>query len=627
MCGIAGAVSLSKPLTSINVDIHALSKRGPDDSGVFQDNHVMLAHRRLSIIDLSTGHQPMESEDGSVILVYNGEIYNFLQLKAELLEKGKSFRTTSDTEVIIQGYREYGINILLQRLEGMFAFALYDKAKNKCYIARDKYGEKPLYYNYHDNVIYFASELKALNDVLKTDELDHKAINLFLTLSYIPAPYTIYKHVSKLVPGHFIEASADGAMQINRYYDIRENISKRGAAPSYEEAKAQLKKLVFKSVEQRMISDVPFGAFLSGGIDSSIISAVMARIHNQQINTFSIGFNEAAYDESQRAELVSKHIGSKHEVFFLDFKHAYDMLDQITSYFDEPFGDSSAIPSFFVSKMAASKVKVVLTGDAADELFGGYEKYLAPYYSAKYMRVPKPARKVFEKLVSIVPHTSLTNHTLRKIKKVVNNSGMSHFDLHYTMMSLGFTDTERAAVVEPNYLEDVKGLIRETYDAYNCSGDPMDKGFYTDLTYVLEGDMLTKVDRMCMINSLEARVPFLDSKIVEFAYSLPLHYKINGTNKKRILKETFADLLPGQTMNFSKKGFGVPVNLWMKTELKQEMLKITSRDFIEKQGIFKYDYVQKLYQEHLSGAQNHTFRLWNLYIFQKWYSRNVIKAE
>ncbi len=624
MCGIAGAICLNRPLSEVHVDINALIKRGPDDAGIFEDEHVYFGHRRLSIIDLNTGHQPMHSADGSVVIVFNGEIYNFLEIRKELQQRGRIFVTTSDTEVIIQGYQEFGINELLDKLEGMFAFSLYDKKQRACYIARDRFGEKPLYYCYRDNTLYFSSELKALSDTLKSTELDYEALNLYFSLSYIPAPYTIYASVKKLSAGSYIELREGQEMESRLYFDLEKNIENKELITDYQAAKMKLRELVFKSVEHRMISDVPIGAFLSGGIDSSIISSVMARIHSQPINTFSIGFKERSYDESKRADLVAKHIGSNHEVFFLNFDDAFELMDDITSYFDEPFGDSSALPSYFVSRMAVAKVKVVLTGDAADELFGGYEKYLAPHYSAQYNKLPGVLKRAFSKFVAAVPHNRYTNQRLRKVKKVLANATLDPFSLHYSLMCLGFSDTERSLLLKNELFRNNRPFIKNIYDNFKSEGSSLNKGFYTDLKIVLEGDMLPKVDRMCMVNSLEARVPFLDSSIVDFSYRLPIEFKIKGINKKRILKDTFIDLLPEQTLSFSKKGFGVPVNLWMKNQLRGELERYTSRDFIEAQGIFAYDFVQKMLIEHITGSQNHTPRLWNLFIFQKWYTKNVL---
>lgn len=623
MCGIGGIINKQAPINAseLNAICDKLYLRGPDDGKIFINNNIGLGHRRLSIIDLETGDQPMFSEDGNLVIVFNGEIYNFKELRQTLIERNHIFLTKSDTEVILIGYQEYGIDELLNRLEGMFTFALYDKEKDEVFIARDKFGEKPLYYFENDSGFYFASELKALENKFDKKKIDKIGLNYFLSLSYIPAPYTIYKDVKKLSSAHYIYLKRGKFIKLNKYYDLQVRISKQVIREDFKTASNELYNLLKDSVKKRMISDVPLGAFLSGGIDSSIITTLMAEISSKQINTFSIGFKEKAYDESERAKLIANKINSNHTVHFLDYKDVVEVVDDIIGYFDEPFGDSSAIPSFYVAKLAREKVTVVLTGDTADELFGGYEKYLGQYYSDRFKKLPKLLQSSFKLAIKIIPHTKLTNSLLRRIKKVLNNLEVSGFDIHYNMMCLGFNDIERNDLLKVGFIKNIKDEIKSVYDSFNSS-EILEKGFFTDLNYVLEGDMLAKVDRACMMNSLEARIPFLDSKIVEFAYRLPLNFKIKGRNKKYILKETFKNILPKKTINFRKKGFGVPVDSWLKEELKDEISKMLSKDFIERQNIFNYDTVNKLLVEHLNGKENHKGKLWNLFVFQKWYLKN-----
>lgn len=623
MCGISGFLSKDKikDLLALEKSNNILQTRGPDASGTYSDAHLFLGHRRLSIIDLNTGAQPMYSDGGMQVIVYNGEIYNFKKIRQELQREGRVFKTESDTEVIIEGYLHWGLSIMLSKLEGMFAFALYDKSIEKLFIARDRFGEKPLYYFWTDTGFYFASELKAITHVLEKKEIDITALNLYLTLTYIPAPYTIYKGVSKLLPGHFIELDKNPEVKVSQYYSLKDRINSGVKYNSYETAKSDLRSLLFDSVWDRMISDVPLGSFLSGGIDSSIVTAIMAEISPDPVHTFSIGFKEKAYDESSRASLVSAHLKTKHSSFIVDYKDLLDCTDDAVDYFDEPFADSSAIPSYLVAKMASQHVKVVLTGDCADELFGGYEKYLAPYYAAKYSMLPGFIKAPVKALVGITPHNSYTNVPLRKIKKLIRNSSESPFDMHYNFMSLGFNETSKPSLLKPDFQSETRQLVKSTFDTLEKSSD-MDKGFYTDIKCVLEGDMLTKVDRMCMRHSLEARVPFLDSSIVDASFRMPGHYKIEGSNKKKILKETFADLLPKEVFSFKKKGFGVPLTLWFRNELKSELLQVLNSESIEKQGIFNSKYIQSLIDEHMSGKENHASQLWVLYVFQKWYFKN-----
>ena len=623
MCGIVGIINkhISVDINELYYICNKLHLRGPDAAEVFIDNTVGLGHRRLSIIDLETGDQPMISNDGNNVIVFNGEIYNFKEIKKELIAVNHTFLTKSDTEVILIGYKEYGIDKLLNKLEGMFAFALYDKEKEEVFIARDKFGEKPLYYMENDNNLRFASELKALEDNLDKKKIDKTALNYFLSLSYIPAPYTIYQNVKKLPPSHYLRLKRGKAVKKHKYYDLQANIKDQPIYKNFKTASDELNSLLIDSVKKRMISDVPLGAFLSGGIDSSIIASLMSGISKEPINTFSIGFNVKSYDESQRAKLIADKIKSNHTVHFLDYKDVVELVDNIIEYFDEPFGDSSALPTYYVAKLARKKVKVVLTGDTADELFGGYEKYLGQYYSNKFKKLPNFLQSAFKTIVNIIPHTKVTNSILRRVKKVLSNLDITDFDNHYNMMCLGFNDYERENLLKDEYIKDIKNEIRQVYDSFDSS-EALEKGFYTDLNYVLEGDMLAKVDRACMMNSLEARVPFLDSKIVELAYRLPLNFKIKGKNKKYILKETFKYILPKKTINFRKKGFGVPVDSWFKDELKEDISRLLSKDIIDKQNIFNYKEVNKLLEEHLNGKENHKGKLWNLFVFQKWYFKN-----
>ncbi|MFN7493595.1 MAG: asparagine synthase (glutamine-hydrolyzing) [Cyclobacteriaceae bacterium] len=623
MCGIAGIISRKQVSeSSIEEMTNLLNRRGPDDVGVYRDEYVSLGHRRLSIIDLATGHQPMVSDDNLKVIVFNGEIYNFKSVREELLGVGQVFKTTSDTEVLLKGYEAFGLDGLLSRIEGMFAFAIYDRKIEKVFLVRDRFGEKPLYYFEDELGFYFASEIKALLPRLQNKSIDLTALNLFLGLTYIPAPFTIYQQIRKVEAGEAIQVTKDGSVKRYKYYSLSQDILSTTPYLSYKSAMKDIRFLLENSVEQRMISDVPIGTFLSGGIDSSIVSAIMAKKSEVPIQTFSIGFKEPSYDESARSNLVAKHIGSSHNLYTISHQDLLQATDSILDYFDEPFGDSSAIPSWMVAKKASEKVKVVLTGDCADELFGGYEKYLAPYYVEKYNFWPPVIRKIFEMFVSIIPHHAITNHLLRKVKKIIKNASLQDFDLHYNLMLMGFSDEERVSILKSEWKKDIKPIMAERFS--KLSGrHQMDKGFYSDVKVVLEGDMLPKVDRMSMINSLEARVPFLDSKIVRSSFRMPSEFKINGKNKKRILKDAFADLLPKEVFSFSKKGFGVPLALWFRNELRGELEAVLGSDRIEKQNIFDKQEINKLLSNHLTGKENNSSKLWCLFVFQKWYFKNI----
>lgn len=624
MCGIAGIVDFQHSISTddLHYMCNQLQQRGPDAEGFFIEGGIGLCHRRLSIIDLATGDQPMYSEDNQQVLVYNGEIYNFQQIREELIQQGCNFKTKSDTEVLLQGYQRYGINGILQKAEGMFAFALFDKKTQVVYLGRDKFGEKPLYYYTHKDRLVFGSELKSIKNFITPIKINTLALNYYLTLSYIPAPYTIYENVHKLEPGQYLKISIDGTHTKHKYYDLIDNIRNKDIISDFNAATSELERLLTDSVSRRMVTDVPLGTFLSGGIDSSIVSAIMAKLSTSPIKTFTIGFIKKEYDESERAQMIADHIGSEHTVQYLDYDDVISDIDDILLYFDEPFGDSSALPSYYVAKTASRKVKVVLTGDCADELFGGYEKYLAGYYTQKFQSLPLLIRYIIEKTVNSVPHTRLTNSLLRRMKKVIQNESADHFEMHYKYMCLAFRDEERRKVMSGAYFEEVKKGVKEKYFQHT-RGNDMEKGFYTDVQIVLEGDMLVKMDRMCMRNSLEARVPFLDSKIVELAFRLPTDFKIKGTNKKYILKKTFEKLLPAKTLKLRKKGFGVPVDYWFRDVLYDDLLHTLSDENLKKHNLLNDQYIKTLIQQHKTGTANHKEKLWCLYVFQKWYNHNI----
>lgn len=625
MCGIAGVVSKDNTVKKMLVAkmCQRMVLRGPDHQEVWGTQHgVTLGHCRLAILDLNTGNQPMTSGDKKVVIVFNGEIYNFLDIRQELEEKNHyHFATTSDTEVIIGGYQTWGIDGILSRLEGMFAFALFDIEKDEIFIARDKFGEKPLYYYTKGGELYFASELKAFDADLNKFTLDIEAANFYFALGYIPAPYCIYKEIRKLEPGHYMHINTSRDVTTHLYYALKDHISRN--TDSFDAACQRIRDLVNDSVRQRMIADVPMGAFLSGGVDSSIICCTMPKYSNEQFDTFSIGFDESEYDESNRAKIVADKINSKHHLHILKFEDVVDSIDDIIGYYDEPFGDSSAIPSYYVAMLAHKDVKAVLTGDSADEIFAGYEKYLGRYYADKYKHTPK----VFQKLVGFAAeHTPITQKTspwLRKANKLINTAKESDFDIYYNLMCLGFPDYRRKELLKGDSFHDVRDKVKAVYD--ECPNqEPLDKEQYCDVRIVLEGCMFPKVDRACMHNSLENRTPFLDSRIVEYALSIKPEYRLNGKNKKVILKEAFKEFLPEKTTHFSKRGFGAPTDYWFKNDLREEMVKLINRDFIEDQGIFNYEYLQTLFDDHLSGKENNKAQLWNIYVFQKWYLSHSI---
>jgi asparagine synthase (glutamine-hydrolysing) len=621
MCGISGYQSTSGKIEEdlLQFMCDTIQHRGPDEAGYWEKDGTGLGHRRLSIIDLKSGQQPMIDVENGVALIFNGEIYNFKKLRIELEDLGIQLTTNSDTEVILKGFSKWGFNELLNKLEGMFVFALYELKTKELWIVRDRFGEKPLYYSQNSDGFYFGSELKVLKKLFKDSTIDKDALSLYFQFSYIPAPFTIYSNIKKLEAGKYLKI-INGEIKLNEfYYTLNSKVDLKNQL-TYKEASSKLKEKLNESVEQRMVSDVPIGSFLSGGIDSSIITALMSKYSSTPVKTFTIGFKEKVYDESDRAELVSKHLNTEHHKLIVSPNDLLKRVDQVISNFDEPFGDSSAIPSSIVSELASEHVKVVLTGDCADELFGGYEKYLGVRYAQNWLKFPYFIRENAKRFISIIPHTDLTNQKLRKIKKVISTSEYSSKERYLRLCSMGF---------QP---EDLKTLLNENTNRSEVffpfsfwedfTGSELQKQFYSDVKLVLEGDMLTKVDRASMLNSLETRSPFLDSKLVEFALSLPESYKIQGTNKKVILKETFQDLLPKDTMKFSKMGFGLPLRIWFKNELKDKLIERLNSSFLDKQGLFNADYINSLLYEHFSGKENHSVKLWLLFVFQSWYLEN-----
>lgn len=626
MCGINGVIEYNNHnFDKADAVIHMMNERichrGPDDEGVFSDGGVNLGMRRLSIIDLSRGSQPIYNEDRSKVIVFNGEIYNYKQLREQLVLKGHIFSTETDTEVVLHLYEQYGLNCF-ELLDGMFAFAIYDKTLNKVIAVRDRTGEKPFYYYKNSDCFIFASELKSIIGTGKLPKkICTKALYQYLQLTYIPAPLTIFENVYKLLPGHYMVLDLSGEAEIKSYWNVEYNCEL--LINDYESCKKQLREAVFKSVHNRMVSDVPLGAFLSGGIDSSTVVGVMSSISDSPVDTFTIGFSDKKYDESDRASLVSKKYNTNHHIHFLEFDDALCELERIFENMDEPFADSSAIPTYMVSKYAKQYVSVVLTGDSGDELFGGYSKYLIGYYSQLYNKIPEVLRKnVIEKAVYSMPDTTILT---RKIRKVISNAENDVFTQRKNLMCLGFKQNELELLLkERAQLDNSLDIIGEYYNTYIERADEISCALYTDFKVVLEGDMFPKVDRMSMLNSLETRIPFLSKEIIELAAKIPSQFKIDRTNQKIILKDAFSDIIPKELQNAPKRGFSVPIAEWLKNELKSDLLKTLSKEKIIEQGLFSYDYIKELLDEHFSNKADRSSVIWSLYVFEKWYDRYFV---
>jgi len=627
MCGINGIISrksLDKIADLINGMNNNILHRGPDEGGAYiYENKLALGMRRLSIIDLHSGTQPIFNDDKSICIVFNGEIYNYLVLKDQLLQENVSFHTKSDTEVVLKLYERYGTSAV-EYLNGMFAFAIFDSRHQTVFIARDRVGEKPLYYYYDADLFVWGSELKSIVNNFRLDKkISKEALNLYFSLTFIPSPYTIYESIFKLEAGNYLVIDINNlSFKKQQYWDVQQK--QEEMFTDYEEAKSRVKGTVYESIEQRMLADVPLGSFLSGGVDSSIVSAVMSDISPTQIQTFSIGFEDKHYDESKVASYVAKHLKTAHTELILQHGELMDEMDHVLENFDEPFADSSAIPTYFVSKLTRKSVKVALTGDGGDEVFGGYNRYLINNYYRKYKRlVPNTVHNnILKPLINTLRETNTRSRSYR-IRKLINSFGANELENIQHIISLGFQKQEKADLLQVHLLNDEleNRISREA--AYLDTGSILKIARYVDKNISLEGDMLTKVDRTSMLNSIECRAPLLDYRLFELTNRMPDSYLIHGKSKKRILKETFAHLLPPDLFTLPKKGFEIPIGGWLRNELKEKLITYLSAPVLEKQGLFKPGYVQHLLKEHFENRKDYSFKLWTLYCFQHWYFKNI----
>ena len=626
MCGINGSLIYKEKslLENINAMNNLIIHRGPDDEGVFVETNdkysVALGMRRLSIIDLSNGNQPMNSDDEKVVIVFNGEIYNYKKLKLKLEAKNITFKTNSDTEVILKMYLEFGVDSFSQ-LDGMFAFSIYDKRVNKLFITRDFFGEKPMYYSNANENFIWGSELKSVKSQLNFyPDISKKGLELFFSLTYIPAPYTIYEGVFKLEPNNYIEyAIEEKKLSIHQIQQKTESENLKFDG-TFKEAKKKTKELIEESVHSRSISDVPIGTFLSGGVDSSIVSYCLAKNTESKINTFSIGFEKKSFDETDKSRVVAKLINSNHHEFIINEKSLFSNLDDILENFDEPFADASALPTFLVSKKTSEHVKVALTGDGGDEVFGGYNKYYINNINKNFTKFfPEKGHQLLKKGISPLLKTKDDNRGIRfKVKKAIDSIDY-HNNFYWNIISLGFKE------YEINQL--LKKESSDIFEYYKKDLNLDKSESLSDLRMIdkhisLEGDMLVKVDRTSMLTSLECRAPFLNKKIWNFTNSLPDNYLIHKGSKKYILKEAFKAEFPNNFLEKSKKGFGVPVGDWLRASLKEELIGYVNQSFVEEQNLFKYEYISKLVHNHINGFEDNTFKVWTYFCFQKWYKKS-----
>jgi asparagine synthase (glutamine-hydrolysing) len=573
--------------------------------------------RRLSIIDLAGGQQPISGEDGSATIVFNGEIYNFRDLKQQLQTHGHTFKTNSDTEAIVHAYEEFG-DSCVNYLRGMFAFALWDSRAQRLFIARDRVGKKPLYYSLTPGgTLVFGSELKALlvhPDVGR--EISCEALDAYLTLGYVPDPLSIFRDIYKLPPGNYLSFS-EGELTIREYWNFQYAPPEPRKENDYLD---ELRELLDESVRLRLISDVPLGAFLSGGIDSSTIVALMARHMGQPVKTFSIGFHEDSYNELEYARLTAKKYGTDHHEFFVT-PEICDVVDELVWHFDEPFADSSAIPTYMVSKLAREHVTVVLSGDGGDELFAGYTRYVVDRARSGYAYMPRLVRqKVMQPLTSHLPHGTFG-------RNFIHNISLDPIDRYLDSVSV-FTRLNKEALYTFDFrsqLPEVDWVTRQfhTLAASVTSGDAVDSLLYLDSKTYLPGDILTKVDRMSMAVSLEARAPLLDHKLIDFVTQIPARLKLKGAETKHILKRAVSDLVPEEVLNRAKQGFGVPVQEWINQQLRARIRDILTDSITRQRGYLNGKYLDVLLDEHERGRRDHSTGLWALLMLELWQRRFV----
>ncbi|MDR1963578.1 MAG: asparagine synthase (glutamine-hydrolyzing) [Planctomycetaceae bacterium] len=623
MCGICGAVwsEPSKALDGATLDTMTdlLRHRGPDDRGTFLQHGVALGHRRLAIIDLTpSGHQPMPNEDETVWIVFNGEIYNFEPLRRELLGRGHRFRGDSDTEVLIHLYEEEQEN-LLQRLNGMFALAVWDVRERKLFLARDRIGKKPLFYRNEPNRLMFASEMKSILSVNGVPrDIDPSALDDYLTYQYVPHPKTIFRGISKLSPGHFA-LWQDGHLTVRRYWNYDWN--NEDDRLTFEEWSEELRALAADAVRIRLRSDVPIGAFLSGGIDSSITAGIMQQESSQQIRTFSIGFPQKEYDETFFARQAAESFGTKHQELVVT-SDIDDILPKLIWHYDEPFADSSAIPTWFLCEMTRREVTVALSGDGGDELFAGYDRYRAVRLGMAAEKIPFMLRKILAGPIrSLIPASTRQRSTLRRLKRFLEALGMEPLEQYLQWIAI-FNRERRQKLYTPEFSEQISGqdsldFLREA-EQHCLRRDRVTRIALTDMLTYLPCDIMTKVDTASMSHALECRAPLLDYRIAEWAARLPIRHKIEGNRGKKILRETFRDFLPPGLEQRRKMGFGVPIDHWFRGSLRETVRDVLLDSQTIQRGFFERKFVEQLLNEHFANRFDHAYRIWALFVFEHW---------
>ena len=620
MCGICGLLSLDgAPVDPETLDAmnETLYHRGPDSGGTFVEGRVGLAARRLAIIDLKGGDQPIANEDGSIHVVQNGEIYNYRELQAEVEKRGHRMRTRCDTEVLVHLYEERGPRFV-EALRGMFAVALWDSARNRLVLARDRFGIKPLYYSLGDRSLSFGSELKALVEVPGfSREVDRDALEAFLTFSFIPSPLTIFQAARKLPPGCVLTWDPEAGVRIERYARPRPVAAEEVRGGTEAELAEELRSRLRDSVRAHLIADVPVGVLLSGGIDSSTLAAFAALESSGPVNTFSIGFDERGFDERDRARLIAERYETDHHELLLK-PDVVEMLPALAETFDEPFSDSSAIPTYLVSKLAGEHVKVALSGEGGDELFGGYNYYVGHVLARRFGPLAGPLRPLIERLPSSSSRASTFDN---KAKRFVRGATLAPLERHLVFKQV-FSAEQRRQLVRPE-LNGARPPLEHLAAQYETSdgAEELARFMHVDLGVYLVEDMLVKTDRASMAHSLEARVPILDTVVAELALALPSRLKVRGFSKKRLIRKAMEPLLPDEILNGPKKGFSIPIAGWLRQDLQEFSRDALSPTLIRKQGFFQPEAVTALLDAHHSRRDDYSRQLWALLVFSLWFER------
>ena len=623
MCGISGVA-----VTTGSIDAGAarrmadvLSHRGPDDDGIYLDSHAALGHRRLSIIDLSAdAHQPMSNEDGTLWLIYNGEIYNYAEIADDLRSRGHTFRSRTDSEVIIHGFEEWG-DECLQKLNGMFAFALWDKTAQRLVLGRDRLGVKPLYYYADASKIVFGSELKAiLSYPGVTRDLDHAALDDYFSLNYVVPPKTPFRDIKQVEPGHLLNWEK-GKYTQKKYWDVRFQPA-NGHAPKERDLVPEVFELLKECVRKRLVADVPVGAFLSGGLDSSAVVYFMRQFATGPLKTFSVRFADKSYDEGTYALEVAKLLGTDHHEVFCTAEDMASLIEKSVYHADNLTADISNVPMYMVSRLARQHVTVVLSGDGGDEVFGGYPIYQADRLASYYRRVPAWLRNgMVQPLVHALPASSNKLSLDYKARKFVEGAALSPARAHYTWRTI-FTPDEKLNLYSRDFAVATEGhLPHETWSqlfAANPDISDMEKGFYSDYKTFLSGSILPKIDTMSMASSLEAREPLLDYELVEYMARVPLEFKLKGLTTKYLFKKAMSSVLPERIVYRKKAGFHTPLAGWFRKELRSLVEDVLSKEKVTATQVLDSNYVERLKQEHHSGQANHSYKIWGLMNFMIW---------